>query len=245
MTKLYIYSDLHLEFAEDFTPPEHNPDDILVLAGDTSSNPRDIGSVAEMWTGPIVAIAGNHEYYSSTPMEEINVEIRKQKGVTFLDNESVKFGDLNIFGGTMWTDFCNRSEHCIWTSRKNMNDYKYIYNGDLKLTPNDVFAFHMDFMKKLEKWLQTTEGKRIVITHHKPFAGIEAFGDPLKYSYNSLDTKALIEQYEPDFWIFGHTHEVLDKMIGKTRIISNARGYPAIYERRSQGFDENGLGIAV
>jgi hypothetical protein len=35
----------------------------------------------------------------------------------------------------------------------------------------------------------------------------------------------------PDLWVFGHTHERVGTMVGKTRLVSNAKGYG--------GFDPN------
>jgi hypothetical protein len=36
-------------------------------------------------------------------------------------------------------------------------------------------------------------------------------------AFNSLDMILVIEKYQPALWVYGHTHECDDQMIGKTR----------------------------
>jgi len=36
----------------------------------------------------------------------------------------------------------------------------------------------------------------------------------------------IIDRYQSDLWVYGHTHQPNDQTFGKTRIISNPRGYP-------------------
>ena len=54
------------------------------------------------------------------------------------------------------------------------------------------------------------------------------------YFINNL--KPLIKKYQPDFWLYGHTHANINLEIGKTKIKSNQRGYP--YEQ-PEYFDED------
>lgn len=73
-------------------------------------------------------------------------------------------------------------------------------------------------------------GKTVVVTHFAPSLESNApeYGDsPIrKYYCNQLDDwiKSLGDQ-APDVWIHGHTHFCVDYMIGKTRVVSNQRGY--------------------
>ncbi|MEQ1704624.1 MAG: hypothetical protein ABL867_01465 [Rickettsiales bacterium] len=56
----------------------------------------------------------------------------------------------------------------------------------------------------------------------------------------------IIEKYQPALWVYGHTHECDDQMVGRTRIISNQRGYP---DRTGgfecAGFDKAGLMVEI
>ena len=59
-----------------------------------------------------------------------------------------------------------------------------------------------------------------------------------------MDMVKIIQERQPDLWVYGHTHECDDQRIGKTRIISNQLGYP----ERSGAFeckDFDPMGIPV
>ena len=68
----------------------------------------------------------------------------------------------------------------------------------------------------------------MVISHHAPIKNPNTkYGDSkLQAAFNSLDMVEIIEKYQPNLWIYGHTHECDDQIIGETRIISNQLGYP-------------------
>jgi hypothetical protein len=67
-------------------------------------------------------------------------------------------------------------------------------------------------------------------------------GHPLQPAFNSLDMIEVIEKYQPNLWVYGHTHECDDQMLGSTRIISNQRGYPkSRIGFECEGFDPGGV----
>ena len=112
-----------------------------------------------------------------------------------------------------------------------------------------TIAFHKNFVENLLKWFEKDlSGTRIVITHHAPVMNPDTrYGDSkLTPAFNSLDMGKIIRQYQPRLWVYGHTHECDNQMVGKTQIISNQRGYPNRYgEVECKGFDEAGLMVEV
>ena len=40
------------------------------------------------------------------------------------------------------------------------------------------------------------------------------------------DLSEVIDFYQPDYWIYGHTHFPVDVIAGKTRIMNVSLGYP-------------------
>jgi hypothetical protein len=73
-----------------------------------------------------------------------------------------------------------------------------------------------------------TNQKTIAVTHHLP----TFFNYPDKYRYSELNTAFatelfdLIEPSNVDYWIFGHSHEVVtDFKIGNTMLTTNQLGY--------------------
>jgi hypothetical protein len=87
---------------------------------------------------------------------------------------------------------------------------------------------------------EITRTPMVVITHHAPVrAGLapEFQDDWISAGYAS-NLDALIEDFAPDLWVFGHTHYgqdtrieaktggLVDGVHRSTRLVSNPRGYP-------------------
>ncbi len=255
--KLLIYSDLHLEFGAYFVPPENAGADVLILAGDVITfqdyDPLDV--LLKSWNKPVIFITGNHEYYTQTPMMDEEEAFATWLGINhphvhFLRNESVSIDGIHFFGGTMWTHFKGGDLQAIETAHYQMSDFKLIKKEQgLPLLPSDTIKLHESYVVKLKKWFeQDLDGSRIVISHHAPVVNprTQYLNSPLMPAFNSLDMQDVIERYQPDLWIYGHTHECDDQTIGKTRIVSNQLGYP---NRRGgfecPAFDPKGLKIVV
>lgn len=255
--KLLIYSDLHLEFGAYFRLPEDTDADLLVLAGDiiTLQDYSPLDRLLQDWDKPVLYVTGNHEYYTRSPMDEENETFKKwiddhHKNVMFLQDEAVSIEGVHFFGGAMWTDFDGGDKNAMNVIRHQMNDFQLIRNADGSVfQPEDAIALHQMFKDRLSAWFeQDLAGPRVVISHHAPVINPNTqYGNsPLRPGFNSLDMAEMIEKYQPDLWLYGHTHECDDQAIGKTRIVSNQLGYPS---RRGgfecAGFDPDGLGIEI
>ena len=112
-----------------------------------------------------------------------------------------------------------------------MNDYRKIRRHDLsKLQPQHMAMIHADTRLALTKFLAAGDRARsIVITHHAPSlqslpARKQTETISAAYAPNMND---LIETQGSAFWIHGHLHSPADYIIGSTRIVNNAHGYPA------------------
>ena len=256
--KIITYSDLHLEFGGDFRPPADSGADLMVLAGDIMTFTRCelLEGLLELWDRPVLYVAGNHEYYRSKPIKEANKafkvwlsEVRPE--VTFLDDESVEIEGVHFFGGTMWTDFAGADPLAMVTAERQVNDYRCISVSEGKrLKAIDTVDLHHAFAGRLRRWFERNlSGPRVVITHHAPAMNpLTRHGDNnrLVPAFNSLDMVEIIDKHQPDLWIYGHTHECDDQMIGHTRVISNQHGYPmSPGEFQCQRFDPAGLLVEV
>jgi Icc-related predicted phosphoesterase len=72
------------------------------------------------------------------------------------------------------------------------------------------------------------DGPTVVVTHHAPSllcVPASLLDDRMTAAYASrLDW--LIEQHQPDLWVWGHIHEAVPPFrIGRTLMVSNPRGY--------------------
>jgi UDP-2,3-diacylglucosamine pyrophosphatase LpxH len=253
MTKFKLLSDLHLEFYDKRIPgglikqhkpwvPEPRDDDkdtVLLLAGDIH-----VGKKGEEWINrmckrfkEVIYIAGNHEFYGNEYYEVLDHWNNKnQEGnFTFLNDDTCIVDDVRIFGATLWTNVTDAFN--VWNGKKMMTDYKVIKfnhmrNGQLrKLNVQDTNNFHLETIQKLQQWLQIPwKGKTIVMTHHLPH--------PLcthpKWEGNNLNDffvtnlDNIIERFDIDYWVHGHTHDNVDVKVHGTRILCNPMGYHGI-----------------
>ena len=124
-----------------------------------------------------------------------------------------------------------------------MADFRLIKNNGNKFTVHDYDQLHEACRAFLVKELiNVTNKKTIVVTHHLP----TFFNYPEKYKYSELNTAFatelldLIELSNVDYWIFGHSHEMVpDFGIGRTMLITNQLGYVEYAEHLN--FRENRL----
>lgn len=234
--KIVTYSDLHLEFGVDFTPPATDAD-VMILAGDicvlNDYDPLD--HLLACWKKPVLYVTGNHEYYTLSPMTAEDAAFRiwltkTHPHVHLLQDESVTINGVHFFGGTMWTDFSGGDRRAMQIAERNMNDFRLIRTEHGKVfTAADSISLHNAFVEKVTAWFETPLiGPRVVITHHAPVLNphTKYRGSELSPAFNSLDMVDVIEKYQPVLWVYGHTHECDRQTLGKTTIISNQRGYP-------------------
>ena len=68
-----------------------------------------------------------------------------------------------------------------------------------------------------------------VVTHHIPSRGAvsERFAASPLNAFFHVDLDALILACDPPVWLFGHTHDRVDQVLGRTRLLANPLGYPS------------------
>lgn len=241
--KLKVLSDLHLEH---FTACQVYPvgeGDVLVLAGDilNAKHFKTDGYIHAVYDrflddcsknyDKVLYVFGNHEYYGYN-YEGAKRKIKENLPQNFqiLDNDTVKIGDWNFIGFTLWTDFRDENALEMMEAAQVMNDYKVIRitPNYRKLNPTDTLNFHKDSKKYLLNQLQTLDDNVFVISHHAPsYQSI-----PQEYKKNAngaycsnLDT-LILNHPQIKYWAHGHTHNAFDYMIEGCRVICNPGGYP-------------------
>lgn len=116
--KIISYSDLHLEFGSALTPPKSADADLMILAGDiiTFKSFHPLSQLLSSWEKPVLFVAGNHEYYTRSPMQIENVRFKEWLAqehpiVLFLQNEAVTIDGIHFFGelcGRIFAEVQNR-----------------------------------------------------------------------------------------------------------------------------------------
>jgi predicted phosphohydrolase len=224
--KVRILSDIHLEF-EPFTLSYYG-EDVLVLAGDISSNIKQTMSLITKYIKDnhhpqVVFILGNHDYYSKTIKEtEQYYEKVNINRFHYLQDNSVLINGVRFYGTTLWTDMDNGNREIMSLSSTIVNDY-YQIKGPF--TAAQSYHIHCESKKHLIKCLYESIEPVVVVSHHLPsYKSI----DP---KYKSFPVNGSFASHIDDIvvkarmWIHGHTHTNLDYMIDNTRVICNPKGY--------------------
>lgn len=257
--KIAFCSDLHLEFETLSIKNTENPD-VLILAGDICvadhfeklSGPRYIAANEYykffeqvcLEFAHVIYVMGNHEHYEGdfVDTKELLEQSLPFDNLHILNNESIKIDDVVFIGSTLWTDLNGSDPITEYHLANMMNDYRKIYNSEKNrlLRPHDTFEEHRRSVKYIQNVVDNNKDKKIVvITHHAPsrLSTPDRFKDDYRMNGGySSNLDFMIEDFDNvAYWIHGHIHDPVDYMIGKTRIISNPRGY-AGYEYTADDF---------
>ena len=228
--KLWVFSDLHLEFSN-FTPGASDDADIVILAGDIGTGVRGVRWANATFSCPVIYVAGNHEFYGGHIDRTLEkMQLATATNVQVLENQSSVFGQMRFLCTTAWTDFSSTGDVVAASNmaRQWMNDFRVI-RADAsyrRLRPDDLVTRNRAARRWLaEELAKPFGGKTVVITHHAPTPPVA--GDKHDGHLNAAYSNhwpELIEQ--ADVWIFGHTHQAIDTALAGCRIVSNPRGYP-------------------
>ncbi|MCA1411717.1 metallophosphoesterase [Bradyrhizobium sp. NBAIM20] len=249
--RLWIMSDIHLELTRGWDLPtaEQRPDfDVLIIAGDlVPKAERGVKWLMERVPDRhVIYVMGNHEAYG----EDIDRTLEKAKeaaagtNVHVLENESVRIGNVIFAGATLWTDFALHGDAhgAMALAADRMNDFRKIRINHYRqrFLPHHAVARHFKSVAFLQEEMRKQRGadRLVVATHHAPVRQISEAPRPgsdhaLDPAYRS-DLTRLMEPAPDDgrgalrpadLWVFAHTHESFDAVIGQTRAVSNAKGY--------------------
>lgn len=233
--RIHILADLHLEFG-DYTPAQVDAD-VVVLAGDIHIKGRAIPFIQNLFPHtPVIYVPGNHEYYRDAlpKLDDALRDAALDTHIHYLENEEWTFGGVRFLGCALWTNFTifgfDQRDLCMAAAESALNDYALIRVSPKfrRLTPLHTAILHRQSRKWLEERLaEPFQGKTVVVTHHAPsLRSVQPrfHDDPVTAAF-AENMEDFIQTYPIDLWIHGHTHHCVDYTIGKTRILSNQRGY--------------------
>jgi Icc-related predicted phosphoesterase len=193
--KLYVTSDLHLEFG-DLDLVNTDNVDVLILSGDILvardlERPDDRGDRVHGFLQRcherfphVVMIMGNHEHYDgdfSQSADIIREAVKDYDNFHVLEKQSVEINDYLFIGGTLWTDFNSGDPLTMWQATGAMHDFRGVKHsakghagGICKFVPEDAALDH----EAMKQYIQDTIAERratgersdrvIVVGHHCP-----------------------------------------------------------------------------
>lgn len=244
--QIQIISDIHCEFHQDLGAEliRKMPvlADTLVLAGDLL--PMTAFSSAAMVFDrlckkfrDVIYVPGNHEYYKTSPAKAdavIRKCSEKFSGLHVLNPGTVTIGGVRFVGAALWFPLSKGDERYYYA----MSDFVVI-KGFVPW----VYKTHAEHLKYLS---ETVASGDVVVTHHLPHPACVPMryrSSPLNRFFVAHDAAELVEKAGAKLWIHGHTHDLVDCVVGETRIVCNPHGYP--HERRPSLFPEKPVVVEV
>lgn len=236
--KIQYASDLHLEFSENSRYLKVHPlevsGDVLILAGDIGYIGDDNYSKHPFWDwasaayNEVVVIPGNHEFYKMFDIDKLyngwSFEIRKN--VTCNYNKVLNLSDdVDLIATTLWSHIKLQDAYATEAAITDFRRIRYGYE------PLDWTRFndeHYRCIHFLEQAVKHSRAKNIVVvSHHVPSFELmapEFKGSSLNGAF-TVELDDFIVSSPIDYWIYGHSHRNINKVIGNTKCISNQLGY--------------------
>lgn len=248
--KLQYASDLHLEFSANSSYLKLEPltvsGDVLVLAGDIGYLGDDNSDKHPLWDWAsanyrqVVVIPGNHEFYKLFNIDGLyngwTYPIRPN--ISYYYNTVISLdNDIDLIATTLWGHIDIRD---AFRTEVVVNDFKRICSGSKPLSWMRFNREHVRCFRFLTDSVKLSKAKHIVVvTHHVP--SFELMAEEFKGSVlNGAFTVELgdyIANSPIEYWIYGHSHRNVNKVIGKTQCLSNQLGY--VFQNEHQSFSRN------
>lgn len=232
--KIRLLSDLHTEFRlpyKQHAMSVYKGEDVLVLAGDIASGSTNTMDVIKFYKDlgfpQVVYVPGNHEYYG-TSFDDFNDKMLEKcaaiDGVHFLNPGKVVIDGVLFVGGTLWTNFADNAFSQHYCGR-GINDFRAI-RGFKTQDAVDCYYAHLEY---IQQQYEMRNGKKVVVvTHFLPARECIApryRGPDLLNDYFANNLGSWIAEMQDTTWLFGHTHDATDIMLGDTRVVANPHGY--------------------
>lgn len=247
--RIQIISDLHLEFRqgqetkywEDL--PIHNDVDVCVCAGDLTNfilpetvYTQHFVKLCSLFKH-VIYVPGNHEYYGTSLLIGTSGFNAKLESIEDLcPNLTVlRTGAPHVYmgqrflGDTMW-----------FPDRPQVHLYKKMISDSYQIPGLFPWAFNKSeqFLQYLKDELKPED---IVVTHHLPLTAPDSLwaSSPTQSYFVNRDCELYLANantVKPKMWIYGHTHDKHDFIMGSTSFVCNPVGYPS--ERPDLSFIE-------
>jgi Icc-related predicted phosphoesterase len=238
---IQLFSDLHTDVSP--PPPIAVLDgvDVVVVAGDTCQGAHKAFVTLRTIIPeaiPIVMVMGNHEYYRRTMPDELALarELAPSFNIHLLENGITVIHGVRFVGCSLWTDYRifgpANAAAAMNAARASLNDHRVInWRKDpwSRFRPEEALLTHVASRAFLVDTLTAPfAGPTVVVTHHAPHWNSVQTNHPYQ---SDLLTAAFVSDlsgvlvHGPNLWLHGHVHHSNDYRVGRTRVISNSRGY--------------------
>ena len=180
-------------------------------------------------------VPGNHEfykYYDLSKMED-GTEGEIRKNIHYYYNMVVRIDDVDFILSTLWAIISKENAPYV---EYGVSDFHRIMYGNRALTYLDFNLEHDNCFYFIKKSVEESTAKhKIVVTHHVPsfqLCAPEFEGSELNGAF-TVEHEDFIKACGIDYWIYGHSHRNIDKVIGSTPCVCNQLGYVFANEHKT------------
>ena len=243
--KIQYASDLHLEFNSNTNYIINNPlkvtGEILILAGDiiVIDSEKYLENPFWDWASKnykqVIVAYGNHEFYNEYDLSTMKngFKLKIRDNIYYYYNCVIPINDIDIIVSTLWSYIQDKNKQAC---ERCVNDFKRIKWGENTLTADKFNEEHKRCLEFVKKSLSESKAKtKIVVTHHVPSALLTAKefqGSEINEAF-TVDLTEFIKKCGAKFWIYGHSHRNINKVIGKTSCLCNQVGYISYNEQET------------
>ena len=236
--KIQYASDLHLEFGANSAILRGHPmipvGDVLVLVGDIGYLGDEAMTKHPFWDWAsdnfqqVVVIPGNHDLYRHFNINELTEgwELKLRHNVRYVYNKVIHLNDTtDLITSTLWSEIPSENGYI---TQRNVSDFHLIRDGENPLTWERFNEEHKKCRAFIENAVRESRADRIIVaTHHVPSFALmeqEFNGSPINGAFTS-ELGDFIAASKIKYWIYGHSHRNISRLIGNTRCVCNQLGY--------------------
>lgn len=241
--KIQYCSDLHLEFDKNSTFLKKHPlkvsGEVLVLAGDIVPLHDEhfrhpfFSFLADHYE-QVFWVPGNHEFYHKDMMDySSSFEIDLRSNIKLLHNKAPRYKEVRFVCSTLWSNISDVNARLLESS---VSDFHCIEKGGRKFKASDFNQLHLESYTFLEKTMEESFERTIVVTHHLPAqdCNLPAHKKSLINEAFCVDLTSFVSQCNAKFWVYGHSHFNQKPLFkGNTVLLTNQLGYVDMNEHKT------------
>jgi UDP-2,3-diacylglucosamine pyrophosphatase LpxH len=140
-------------------------------------------------------------------------------------NAVIRIDNIDLIVSTLWAKIPPEN---AFITQKNVSDFYRIIYGDNLLTANDFNTEHERCANFIKESVTKSKAEKIVVaTHHVPSFELMAkeFQNSRINGAFTCELGNYISDNRIDYWIYGHSHRNINKIIGNTKCVTNQLGY--------------------
>ena len=220
----------------------------LIIAGDIGHYPRQNLGILKLIKKiygfkEIISVQGNHDLWriSKAQRNQFNNGLDKVKfqmdlfndnGIHALDGNIIDIEGIKVGGCNSWYDGAIYYNQVTgwYNSSGGIESYWKSYMNDSKMM--NIDEFHSIFKAEKDKLLNIKGKCDIIITHVKPLIEtiyqLDEFKGELSNCFYTFDySEHIVDDSRLKAWVFGHTHDKQEWVVGDKKLYCNPYGYPS------------------